>query len=81
MTSDKIPEPMRRVAFGATTLPSLPRQSNASGRQLRSAASPGFSDEVLKVVESGAPVSTEVIAEKTAGKIDTTPLAKRFKNK
>jgi hypothetical protein len=90
MTTDKIPEAMQRIAFGARPLPS-PLGRKESGRQLRGTASPGLSDETVTHVvaakghentaKSGIPASTEVIAAKTAGKIDTTPLAMRFKNK
>lgn len=90
MTTEKIFEPIQRIAFGANPLPS-PLGRNESGRRLRSTASPGLSDEALTAVvvaegranaaRSGTPASTEVIAGKTAGNIDTTPLAKRFKNK
>ncbi len=90
MTTDKIPEPIQRIAFGANPLPS-PLGRKESGRQLRGTASPGFSDEAVKAVvvaeghknaaKSDVPASTEVIAGKTAGNIDTTPLANRFKSK
>lgn len=90
MTTDKISEPIRRIAFGANPLPS-PLGRKESGRQLRGTASPGLSDEAVTAVvvaqghadaaKSGTPASTEVIASKTAQEIDTTPLATRFKNK
>jgi hypothetical protein len=91
MTPDKIPEPNKRIAFGAKPLPSLPNESNPKGRQLKGTASPGLSEKGVKPVviakgdekaaKSAAPASTEITAHKTAEKIDTTPLAKRFKKK
>jgi hypothetical protein len=90
MTTERISEPMPRIAFGATPLPS-PLRRNEPGRQLRASASTGLSGESVTAVvfeeghasaaRSGAPASTEVIAGKTAGNVDITPLATRFKNK
>jgi hypothetical protein len=89
MTSDKIPEPMKRIAFGAKPLPPEPDQIHQSARQLQGNVSRGSSESGIKpmIVVEGlekteakeGPASTQVTPQKATKEIDTTPLAKRFK--